>query len=223
MYVWETPRYSTTEAGRIVGLSPGRVRRWLQGYRFPLDDKIVEKGPVVTRRSDSKYASFLDLMDLLFVKKFIDEGFSLQKIRASLSEARSIVGGHHFAQRSFMSDGRNIYLRVKQRDSTNLLQLFSGGQWVIKEFIIRLAKQIDFDQTTGFAERWYPAGREGRVVLDPRFSFGAPVVVGKGIRTSNVYDLFLGEKENLAAAAKWLDITVGDVKAAVDFEQSIAA
>ena len=223
MYVWEIPRYTIAEAGRIVGLSPGRVRRWLQGYSFHFDKKVVEMGPVVTRLSKSKYASFLDLMDLLFVKRFVQEGLSLQKIRAALSEAQSIVDGHHFAQRSFMTDGQNIYLRVKSSKSENLLQLFSGGQWVIEEFIIHLAKQIDFDQSTGFAERWYPSGRHGRIVLDPKFSFGAPTIIGKGVRTANIYDLFIGENENVEATADWLDLTKEDVKAAVAYEQSIAA
>ena len=223
MAVWDIPRYPPAEAGRIVGLSASRVRRWLQGYSFHSDNKVVEMAPVVTRHSQAKYASFLDLMDLLFVKRFIEEGFSLQKIRAALSEAQGIIGGHHFAQRSFMTDGRNIYLRVKHRKSTSLLQLFSGGQWVIEDFILHLAKQIDFDKSTGFAERWYPAGRSGRVVLDPRFSFGAPTIIGKGVRTANVYDLYLGEQGNTKVTADWLNLSTVDVSAAVEFEQSIAA
>lgn len=223
MYVWDEPRYSPTEAGRIVGLTAGRVRRWLQGYQFQLGDNVVSMGPVVSRDSSSKHASFLDLVDMLFVKKFLEFGFSLQKIRAALTEAQEIVGGHHFAQRSFMTDGKNIYLWVQETNSSNLLQLFSGGQWVIEDFIINLARQIDFDEETGFAERWYPDGREGRIVLDPRIAFGAPTVVGKGVRTENIYDLFLGEDEDREVTANWLNVDVDDVSAAVSYEKSIAA
>lgn len=223
MYVWDVPRYTPTEAGRIVDLTPGRIRRWLQGYTYNLGDRTVSMNPVVTRETESKYASFLDLIDLLFVKKFIDAGFSLQKIRAALSEAQTLVGGHHFAQRSFMTDGQRIYLWIKERESKNLVELFSGGQWVIEEFAIHLAKQIDFDEETGFAERWYPAGKDGRVVLDPRIAFGAPTIIGTGVRTANVYDLFVGEDKNSEATASWLDLKIDDVHAAVHYEQSIAA
>jgi uncharacterized protein (DUF433 family) len=35
-----------------------------------------------------------------------------------------------------------------------------------------------FDYEEDLAIRWYPAGRESLVVIDPRVSFGAPVVQG---------------------------------------------
>ncbi len=98
VYIWDEPRYSPTEAGRIVGLSVGRVRRWLQGYRYQHGENVVTMAPVLSRSSESKYASFLDLVDLLFVKKFLEVGFSLQKIRSALAEAEGIVGGYHFAR-----------------------------------------------------------------------------------------------------------------------------
>ncbi len=223
MYVWDLPRYSPTEAGRIVSLSVGRVRRWLLGYEYESAGVKGRQGPVVTRTDQSSYASFLDLIDLLFVNKFLEHGFSLQKIRKALAEAQGIVGGHHFAQRSFMTDGENIYLKIVNTSAEDILQLFTGGQWVISPFIKSLAKQIDFDDQTGFAEKWYPNGKAGRIVLDPRISFGAPTVVGKGVRTSNVYDFFRGENENVNITSSWMDISQADVLESVTFEQSLAA
>ena len=223
MYVWDMPRYSPTEAGRIVQLSKGRVTRWLVGYEYELEGGRAKQKPVLSRDSDSSYASFLDLIDLLFVKRFLDFGFSLQKIRKALAEAEKINGGHHFAQRSFMTDGREIFLWVKNNNSKDLIQLFTGGQWVISDFIVDLAKQIDFDEETGFAEKWFPNGKDGRVVLDPRISFGAPTIVGKGVRTSNIYDFFIAEKESLERTGQWHGITENDVAAAVEFEVALAA
>lgn len=223
MYVWDIPRYSPTEAGRIVGLSVGRVRRWLLGYQYETSGSIGRQGPVVARTENSSYASFLDLIDLLFVKRFLEYGFSLQKIRKALAEAREIVDGHHFAQRSFMTDGENIYLKVVESAADNMLQLFTGGQWVIAPFIKSLAKQIDFDDDTGFADKWYPNGKNGRIVLDPRIAFGAPTITGKGIRTSNVYDFYRGENDNVDVTSSWMNVSPVDVRASVKFEESMAA
>ncbi len=223
MYAWDLPRYSPTEAGRIVRLSPGRVKRWLVGYEYDSAGVTTKQGPIVTRQTDSSYATFLDLIDLLFVKRFLDFGFSLQKIRKALTEAKSIVGGHHFAQRSFMTDGRNIYLKVKEGGADNLIQLFTGGQWVIKDIILKYAEQIDFDERTGFAEKWFPNGKRGRIVLDPRVAFGAPTITGTGVRTSNVYDFYLAEDEKADEVSSWLQIGQDDVMAAVYFERSLAA
>ena len=231
MYVWDIPRYTAAEAGRLTGLRAGRVRRWLQGYSYMYSSSKSEPGvlvhqtPVIRQNEaeDSGYASFLDLVDLLFVRRFLENGFSLQKIRKSLIEAEEIVGGHHFAQRVYFTDGREIYLRVREKDSENLLQLLSGGQWVISEIIMRMAKQVDFDQETGFAEKWYPAGRNGGVVLDPRICFGAPTVIGKGVRTSNIYDLFIAESQSTKDVSDWMNLHVEEVEAAVDFERALAA
>jgi len=169
------------------------------------------------------HASFLDLIDLLFVRRFLESGFSLQRIRKALSEAEAIVGGHHFAQRVYFTDGREIYLRVRGKGTENLLQLLSGGQWVISDVILGVAKQVDFDQGTGFAQKWYPAGREAGIVIDPRICFGAPTIVGKGVRTSNVYDLFVAEAENPHNVCAWMNLGKEEVEAAVEFEKALAA
>ena len=231
MYVWDTPRYSPAEAGRLTGLRSDRIRRWLRGYEYNYSpagsssSRRILKGPVVRRQgaAESPYASFLDLVDLLFVERFLRVGHSLQKIRKALIEADEIIGGHHFAQRCYFTDGREIYLQVRNKGAENLLQLLSGGQWVIAEVIREFARQIDFDQSTGFAEKWYPAGKNGRIVLDPRVAFGAPSVVGKGVRTANVHDMFIAEAKNTDAVANWMNIEPQDVVASVDFESSLAA
>ena len=172
---------------------------------------------------DTGYASFLDLIDLLFVRRFLENGFSLQKIRKALDEAQSIIGGHHFAQRVYFTDGHEIYLRVREKDTENLLQLLSGGQWVISNVILHMAKQVDFDEDTGFAEKWYPHGRGGGVVLDPRVCFGAPTIVGKGVRTSNVFDLFVAESKDAKLVSEWMNLQTDEVQAAVKFETALAA
>jgi uncharacterized protein (DUF433 family)/DNA-binding transcriptional MerR regulator len=182
------------------------------------------KEPVIrrTEAAVSIYASFLDLIDLLFVKRFLEHGLSLQKVRRALHEAEQLMGDYHFARRSFFTDGENIYLQVRD-NADALLELMSGGQWAIATIIKQLAHQIDFDEPTGFAERWYPLGQGGLVVLDPRISFGQPTLVGRGITTANVYDLFLGEKEKVDHVCSWLHLRRQEVEAAVAFESRLAA
>ncbi len=231
MYAWDIPRYTPTEAGRLAGLKPDRVRRWLRGYEYmysPAGADVAQKvkqDPVVKREGalHSSHASFLDLIDLLFVKRFLAYGFSLQRIRRALAEAESIVGGHHFAQQCYFTDGTNIYLQVKDEAVENLLELLSGGQWVISDVIKHFASQVDFDEETGFAEKWFPYGKQGRVVLDPRVCFGAPTIVQRGVRTANVYDLFQAESQNVAEVASWMSMESPDVEAAVTFERALAA
>ncbi len=230
MNVWDQPIYSGAMAGRLVGLGAWCVRRWLQGYDYKYsagdigEIRTGHKGPVIQRSKsdDSPYASFIELIDLLFVKKFLDHGLSLQKIRKALKEAEELLGGYHYAQRDFFTDGKNIYLQVKNT-ADSLLELLSGGQWVIAPIIKQLAHQIDFDEPSGLAQRWYPLGTEGMIVLDPRISFGKPTIVGRGITSANVYDFYIGEEKRIKRVCEWMDLNSKEVEAAVIFEQNLIA
>lgn len=226
--VLDSPMYTAAIAGRLTNLRPERVRRWLRGYEFSYrvehDEarRRTKKGPVIERAGDQSFATFLDLIDLLFVKKFLEHGVSLQRLRRALDETRTILGGFHFAQRNFFTDGSKIYLQV-QRDADALLELLSGGQWVIAPVIRQLAQQIDFQETSGFAERWYPLGKDGLVVLDPHVSFGAPTIRKRGVETANVFDLYIAERKNTDKVAWWMNLRPEEVSAAVTFEERLAA
>jgi len=198
--------YSPAMASRLVGLESSRVRRWLQGYEY-------------TR----PYASFVDLIDLLFVKKFVEHGISVQRLRKALEEAVDLTGDHHFAQRRFWTDGRKIFLQIKDQPAEALLELLSGGQWVIAPIIKQVAHQIEFDAVTGVSTRWFPLGKDKSVVVDPSVAFGAPTIAGRGVQTANVFDLYEGEGRSIRRVSAWLDLPSAVVQHAVEFEQALAA
>jgi uncharacterized protein (DUF433 family) len=104
-----------------------------------------------------------------------------------------------------------------------LLHLLSGGQWVIAPIIKQIAERIDFHEETGVAERWYPMGRGGQIVVDPTVSFGAPTIVGRGTATANVYDLFLAERKDASRVSSWMELPELEVKSAVRFEEMLRA
>jgi len=220
----DMPMYNPAEVGRLVGISNNRVRRWLQGYSYGHGHLKRHKGPVIKSSSSdySGYASFLDLVDLLFVKRFLDHGLSLQKLRKALDEAAEILGTSHFARERFFTDGNKVYLEVKSQGRA-ILELLSGGQWVIPQVIRDLACQIEFDQASELARRWYPFGPEGLIVLDPFVSFGRPTITGKGIATLNIYDFYAAEGRDTKATSQWLGLNDDEVVAAVEFEEQLAA
>ncbi len=213
------PAYTVAEAARLADLSPGRVRRWMRGYSFPVGDRLRRQRPVVRVGHDghaSHLASFLDLVDLLFVKRFLSTGVSLQRIRGALDEARSILGTDNFAREVFFFDGRNLFLQMQDQGNA-ILQLMTDGQWTIAPVIRELAEQIEFGGEAGsgpvggFAQKWHPLGRDRPIVIDPRVAFGAPSLVGRGVKTANVYDLFVAENERVDAVCSWWDLSPVEV------------
>ncbi len=229
---FSTPLYEPAYAARLLHMHPSRVRRWLFGYSFK-----TGKGEAVRKRSQSplirrgsegtvRYASFLDLMELLFARDFLERGISLHRMRRALVEAAAFYGvDHPFAHKRFFTAGKQIFLelRDKQGGTPTLLQLLSGGQWAIAPIVRQYAKQIDFGVGTDIAERWWPLGRDEPILVDPRIAFGSPAVVGRGVRTAVVYDLYLGEQRDVRAVAGWMGLDIDAVKAAVRLEQQYRA
>jgi len=113
-------------------------------------------------------------------------------------------------------------MQVKD-DADSLLELLSGGHWVISQFIKELAQQIEFDEPSGFASKWFPLGKTGLIVIDPKISFGRPTIIRKNISTDNIYDCYLGENENIIKVCRWLDLTRDQVTAAIKFETTLNA
>ena len=60
-------------------------------------------------------------------------------------------------------------------------------------------------------------------MLDPKASFGAPSITGRGFKTINVNDLYMAEGESLESVRTWWGLTDTEIQAAVDFERQLAA
>lgn len=226
--ILDTPMYATSLVGHLTKLNPNRVRRWLQGYQYYIprergEKLTIKQKPLVRRKgaAETIYASFLDIIDLLFIKEFIKEGVSIQKLRKAFDEARKLTNKHHFAHSIFFTRGKKIYMQVKDNDS-GLVELFTNGQWVIEPVIKQYAKRIDFDSVTKYAKRWRPAEGNNEIVIDPNISFGSPTVKGRGIKTNTIYDLYLAEGERVEPVTSWFKLDASEVKAAIKFERWLA-
>ena len=197
---WEAPIYEAAEVGRWAGLRPSLVRRWL---------RAAGRGP---------HASFLDLIDLLFAGPFLARGLRLRQLRAALDEAGHLLGIDHFASRDFFTDGHGIFLRTRTYGNA-ILRLLSDGQWVAADDIVDLSGSIDFDEGSGLAERWYPSGIDGLIVIDPLMAGGRPSIDGRSVSTADVHAAFVDGGRSVASARARLGLDTGEVEAAVLFEE----
>ena len=220
------PAYSIVLSSHLTGITRWSISRYLRGYDYKIDKRTNykrHKPPIVDQTEESTYASFLDLIDLLFVKEFLKRGFTLQYLRRALTEAKYYLGTPHFARSEFYTSSDQILMKIPQDGA--LIALMTGGQLAIPEIAKKLSQKLEFEDVTGygFAHRWYPQGKNGAIVIDPQISFGKPILAGYGISTSNIYDLYLGENKNLTTVSRWFDIPVPEIKTAVRFEHSLWA
>ncbi len=220
------PRYYIREAARLVGMKPDRVRRYLRGYSYLTPSASGEAQrhllPPVTRppsAADRRWVSFLDLIDLVLVRQ-LTELRPLQKVRKFMEEVRDVTGTTHVATQAFFTSGAEIYLRSGPGE---ILQLGTGGQTTILSAFMLEEVKIEFEESSGRAVRWFPNGKDGRIVLDPAVVFGQPRLVGHRLPTASIYDLYQAENDGVAPVADWFSIEPEEVLAAVNYHRSIAA
>lgn len=224
--------YSRADAARLLGVTQPRLRRWVSGYtylsHYRRPGERRSRPPVIRTDlpliDDTWALSFLELMELRVVKKLVDRGLSLQKVRARADLCAKEFGTMHpFASRRVFTDGAEVFAAVSADETPDVVELRQGRQrQVISDEVFRpFLEEIDFDPSTQHAYRWWPMGRSWPVILNPRVAFGAPVVQGTALRTATAARMALAVP--LEQVAEAFELPVRSVEAAVEFERQLAA
>lgn len=228
--------YTRAEAARLLNMTPSRLRRWVNGYTYwlpaPGFSKAKRRRPPVINTDlpiidDTVALSFLELMELRMVKAILDSGpISLQHLRAAAEVARGRFGTDHpFASLRVFTDGKAIFSAVSDDDAPDVVRWSQRDidQVIAGPIYEQFLKEIDYE-TVGkqkLASRWWPMGRLYPIMLDPRVSFGAPVIAGTAVRTSVLARMAKHHAAKSAAVA--FEVQLEQAEAAVEFERMLAA
>lgn len=217
--------YTVPEAARLVKTPPLNIRRWLGGYTFRARDKVVSMPPLwrpqLPAYDHHLELGFRDLIELRFIKAFIEAGLGLKTIRHCLEYARECVHDDRpFSTRRFQTDGRTIFLdSLKGSGESELLDL-KNHQYVLKQVIERTFK--DLDVSKDIVARWRPFGGKKSIVIDPQRAFGQPIATDHGIPTVALADAVKAEG-SIKRVSHLFDVPAGVVRDAVNFEKSLLA
>ena len=193
--------YTIAEAARLSGLSRSRVRRWALGYSFRRGEEIRSSPPVIHSPDHPNDGAvglgFLDLIEIRYVKAFVEAGVSWRVLRAAHEKAAAMLSvDHPFATKKFFTDGHTILTRI---DEPALLDLM-GNQLVFNKIVGRYlagSQGLDFDGGS-IAVRWWPMGKKRSIVIDPRRSFGQPIVSTEGVPTAVLSRAYMAERAGVA-------------------------
>jgi len=158
----------------------------------------------------------------MFIKGLRDAGHSFPRIReAHRVLSRLLESEHPFALRRAFADPAGIYALLEREGQGELLvELKGDGQIAMWPTLNRYLRQLEFD-IDDLATRWHPAGPASPIVVDPRISFGAPVVAGTRIETASIAELYHDE-DSIEEIAWLFDLEPAQVNAAVEFERTLA-
>jgi uncharacterized protein (DUF433 family) len=216
--------YTAPVAARLLHETPATVRRWAFGYRrqgMPHAPAIRTDVPSV---DGEQVITFVELVELMFVQALLRSGLSWPKVREASRVAARLLADepHPFATRRWFADAAAIYLRLGREHDEELLVEVAGHAQVAMGPVLRpFLTSLEFDRH-GLAERWYPLGATRPVVLDPLRSFGMPVTLQGGVPTDVIARL-RAAGDSISTIASWYELDEVEVRAALEFEESLAA
>lgn len=215
--------YTAPEVARLLKTSSLNINRWLRGYSYQQEGTTKRSLPLWRTQhpeiEEHLEIGFRDLIELRFVKAFLDAGVGLLAIRNCLEYARECVGDERpFSTQRFQTDGRTIFLEgIQKAGEPNLLDL-KKRQYVFKQIIEQTFKDLDIENKA--VVRWRPFNGKKSIVIDPERSFGQPIASDFGVPTVVLADAAKVE-DSVEDVARLYEIPVAVVRDAVSFEASL--
>ena len=216
--------YTIGDAARLAEVAPARVRGWVQGYRQgkgkPRRAAVVNHG--LADLEGKTALSFRELIEIRFIRHFLRAGVSWRVLRRAASEARRELLGGDDASPRFSTDGVTIFADALAREGDRRARDLVANQYVLL-LILEPAIKSEFDLDAGDLIRaWLPRHETPLVMVDPRRSFGRPIVM-PGIPAATLASALAAEQGNTGTVAALFNTTEEAVRQAAAFEMMLAA
>ena len=218
--------YTLPDAARLLGLPLPRLRKWVRGT-LQGDKTTGEQsrrfsvGSFETRGSGADRSfDFLTLIEIFTIAQLRRLGVKMATLRDGRAElAARYRTAHPFALQGLLKDGVRL---LRELGDGAILEVGTSGQTAFAQVIEPFCHRLEFDAASHLATRFYPAGHDKTIVVDPRHSFGRPVLSGTNITTESIASLVRGG-ERVDQIAEDYGMQISQVTAAWDFELRVAA
>ncbi|MBI5362853.1 MAG: DUF433 domain-containing protein [Planctomycetes bacterium] len=218
--------YTIPEAAHLVGVAPARVRRWIRGYAFETQSGRHHSPPVwrpeLGPRTGPGELGFRDLMELRVVTAFLERGVSWPVVRRAHRVAERLVGHPFpFSTHAFSTDGSRIFAEAEALRRGGGPADLCTGQSYFDELMHRLVVQVEFGADE-LPARWWPMGPGCQVLVDPRRSYGQPIVAREGVPTRVLAEA-VRAGDSRVQVARWFEVSRAALEDALRFERHVAA
>ena len=193
---WERPAYSISDAARYVLVPAATLRSWVAGRFYPTQAEERKLFEPVIRTPEAKSPWLLSFRNLAEAHVLATlrrhHHVKLVTIRLAVRYMERRFKDHHpLINPGMRTNGIDLFL-----EQAGVLEGVSReGQLGIREVLEASLERLDWG-VSGSVLRLFPFTRLGErefhgprvVVIDPRISFGKPVIVGTRIPTRAVFD-----------------------------------
>lgn len=209
--------YKLSEASMLTNINSQKLNRYFFGYSR-LGKKYNSISPSEIIFDGQKTLSFRDLIEALAVNKFLLAGVSVKTLRKVSKKFSENIGSHPFSSKKLETDGKNIF----EREQEELIWEVLGDQGNFFETIKESLIPIEYEDDVPV--KWWITHKnpsKGSVVLDPKRSFGQPIIDEISIPTLTLFNGVLSNKDaqdKFLATSIDFDVCVDFVKQAFKFE-----
>jgi uncharacterized protein (DUF433 family) len=216
----EFPRYSISEAAFYARIPATTLTAWTRGqdYVTSAGRHIVFDPLIDLADPRNKLLSFYNLVEAHMLRSTTECGVPLKNVRKALQYIRETIPGEHpLLKHDFEVSGKDVFIR-HLGDTVNATRY---GQLAMRKILIKHLQRIVRD-TQGLPIKIFPINSR-RLVIDPQFSSGKPIVKNRGIVASVLW----GRNktgETIPEIAKDYGLTKREVKEAIeDYAWKVAA
>jgi uncharacterized protein (DUF433 family) len=204
----EMPAYNIGEAAGYLRLPVSTLRAWLMGQPYRVRDQRRFFRPVIEiADAKQRQLSFINLVEAFVLAGIRREhGVPLQHVRIAVDYVRKLFKSRRpLAEERFETDGVHLFVRRYGE----LVGVSQDGQMLMESMLRERLALVKHDPK-GIPEKivLFPAPRDrdrsADVVIDPRVSFGRPVLDKIGVRTSVLFERFMAG-ENVPDLARDYD------------------
>lgn len=206
--------FSIPETSLFLGLPDYKVRRWLNEI-WNIQINTSNESVYSWGNGRDRSLNFLTLIEFFTFYQLRSQNISVKKIvMAHKIIQKRLNTPYPFASSSILTDGCKILF--KEKDC--IIDAEPGLQTNINGIILPFCKKIDFGENY-LAKRFWPKGKNIKVVIDPSHQFGQPTVPGTNILSRQLYNLYKGG-ESIKFIASLYNISSQEVKDSISIYKS---
>ena len=186
--------YSMGQADRLLGVSAGTARRWIDGYvkRDQRYEPLVRAEP-----TGSGIVTWGEFVEARLISEYRRHGVSVFRMRPAIMALRKEFNTNYplaAAQPFLDDDGRDLVLKVQQENnlSAPLRLVIRTRQVVAPSIEVRRFQQVaDYGDDKKNVRRFLIAPN---VAIDPEYAAGEPTIKGRRLRVDTIIEaLSVGE------------------------------
>lgn len=212
------PRYPLPESALLAGTTAITLRRWVSGTKR-MAGRSAQPALIHVDGGlgDPVHLSFFNVVEGAFLAAYRRMNVPMQRVRKALDYSkRRLAIDRPLLGEKFRVNGKDLFHQYVERSGEKrLINVSRSGQIEWPEAVAEYFRAIEYDRH-GPVLMWLLAERR-MVGINPRVSFGEPVIMRRGIATRVVFERFYAGEEP-EEIAEDLSLSAAEISEAVRWE-----